>query len=326
MPYEIFLKAVSPMIEQKKDLTVCLMGGEPTMHKKIAPMIRYLKQNSNVYVDINTNGTRLTKCAESLIDAGIDAIYISFDGSNAEINDQGRGAGSFVQALEGLRHTKELIRQKNSKVRLAVNHTITRENYTDIIDMARFAIREELDELFMNLTIFVTEREGHAAAEGFHRALGIKFSSWKGFVIDEMIDHIDLNVLEKQIQYIQETDWGDLDIFMAPIGYDARELRTYFSSDWYRTLKSKSCPVQDFRTTIMPNGDVVPCTIYPDIVMGNLKEQELSAIWLGEEYMKFRNHVKQKLFPTCVRCCDLFDESQGDPNAFLNESRFNHRL
>ena len=47
----------------------------------------------------------------------------------------------------------------------------------------------------------------------------------------------------------------------------------------------------------------------------------MEAVWRGEKYDQFRQLTMRRLLPTCHRCCDLFDESAGDPFAFINGSR-----
>jgi radical SAM protein with 4Fe4S-binding SPASM domain len=325
MTFEVFRNAVDPLIAGGERLSICFMGGEPTLHPQLPDMIQYIKSRCNAYIDMNTNGTRLHLCGKELVDAGMDAIYVSLDGSNAEVNDRGRGNHAFEKALRGLEFIQQLRTREGLPVKLAINHTVTIENYHDIVDMANFASQIGVDELFLNLTIFVRQDEGLTAQKILDSELGISFNSWQGFVIDPLVDNIDQDLLISQLEELTKQEW-DFDLFLAPVGYSINELAHYFTPKWSQILKEKSCPVQTFRTTVLPNGDIIPCTIYPDIVVGNIKNNTLDKIWHGEMYSSFRKLVMNRLLPTCKRCCDLFDESQGDPYAFVNGSRMKYQL
>lgn len=66
--------------------TVYLIGqGEPLLHKHLPVMIKYAKQNGHD-VRLNTSGVLLNKKRLiSLIDAGLDSLYISFDTPNERL-------------------------------------------------------------------------------------------------------------------------------------------------------------------------------------------------------------------------------------------------
>ncbi|HWT29801.1 MAG TPA: radical SAM protein [Propylenella sp.] len=319
MPWDTFRKAVDPMLESGAALSLFLMGGEPCLHERLADMVAYVARHPSTYVDMNTHGMLLPKKAAGLIAAGINGIYVSLDGSQASTNDPLRGVGSFDRAIKGIL-AAIAARGAARTPKVAINATITNGNVHDLVGMADKAVALGVDEIFFNLPVFVTEKEGLASERAMAARHGIAFSSWRGFRIDPVIDGIDTQVLVSQLEQLKARKWP-LPLFLQPIGYSPRELATYFTDDWARTLRQRACPVRDFRATVLPNGDVTPCTIYPDVVLGNLVGQTLPEVWTGAAYRRFRQDVGQRLLPTCRRCCDLFDETQGDPDAFLNDSR-----
>jgi radical SAM protein with 4Fe4S-binding SPASM domain len=253
----------------------------------------------------------------------MDAFYVSIDGSNAHINDAGRGEGSFDDAMAGLVTCLEL--RGTHGVKVAINYTVTSKNYSDLLSIARLGASLGVDEVFINLSVFVTEAEGRAGSEVLARELGMRFDSWRGFLIDPVIASVDAEALAAQLEELARTSWP-MSVFVQPVGYTPLELRSYFTAAWPAQLKEKACPVQSFRTTVLPNGDVSPCTLYHDVVLGNLGTATLNEIWYGDAYRRFRELVTARLLPTCARCCDLLDETKGDPMSFVNDSRLKHRV
>jgi MoaA/NifB/PqqE/SkfB family radical SAM enzyme len=328
MSMEVLEAAIAPLAASPRPTSICLMGGEPLLHPRLDEMIRFIRRTIDGYIDMNTNGMLLPRVGQQIADAGIDAIYVSLDGSCPDTNDASRGSGSFAAALAGIRTMQRYRREHGRPTAIAINHTVTRHNFHELVEMVELATREELDEVFFNLPTFVRRHEGEAARDALARDLGLTFESWRGFVIDSVIDDIEPGVLTTQLEQLQS--WRDRrggpKVFVQPIGYAPRELATYFDDRWDATLRERACPIQGFRTSVLPSGDVIPCTVYPDLVLGNVREQSLPEVWRGDAYARFRRYVSERLLPTCKRCCDLFDETQGDPFAFVTGSREAHQL
>lgn len=322
MSWEVFTTAVDPILAAGRPLSVCFMGGEPLLHPRLGEFVAHLKSRPNVYVDINTNATITRRRIEQIISAGIDAVYVSLDGSCAEVNDAGRGPKAFERAMRGLRYLLARRAEAFPELKVAINHTITNVNYTDLVAMAELCADLGVDELFMNLPTYVRRSEGEAGQREL-ATIGHRFESWQGFVIDEMVDGVDVVAFEKELRDLQSRPWP-YSLFLQPVKYGPSELPSWFTHDWPRVMREEGCPIQGFRTTVVPNGDVLPCTVYPDIVIGNVTETPLPEIWQGERYAQFRRFVTGRLLPTCIRCCDLYDEAGDDPYAFVSGSRDQH--
>ena len=71
-----------------------LSGGEPTLRDDLPELVSYAKKAGCSYVQINTNGMRLAEDREyvkSLADAGLDIVFLQFDGTDDEIFRKLRG-------------------------------------------------------------------------------------------------------------------------------------------------------------------------------------------------------------------------------------------
>ncbi|MDB2411925.1 radical SAM protein [Litoricolaceae bacterium] len=67
--------------------------GEPLLHPRVIEFIRYAKDAGILDVIINTNATRLSgDVARGLIEAGLDFLIVSFDGTNAKSYEKNRPA------------------------------------------------------------------------------------------------------------------------------------------------------------------------------------------------------------------------------------------
>ena len=71
-----------------------LSGGEPTLRSDLPHLVRYAKEAGCGYVQLNTNGIRLAQepeYAKALADAGLDIVFLQFDGTRDNIYETLRG-------------------------------------------------------------------------------------------------------------------------------------------------------------------------------------------------------------------------------------------
>lgn len=71
-----------------------LSGGEPTLRDDLPELVRFAREAGISYVQLNTNGIRLAKdpaYARALQEAGLDIVFLQFDGTNDEIYEYLRG-------------------------------------------------------------------------------------------------------------------------------------------------------------------------------------------------------------------------------------------
>ena len=84
-------------------------GGEPTVRKDIVELVKIAKEEGFTHVQIATNGIKLAKkenLAKELKEAGLNTVYLAFDGVTPEpyINNRGRDLlPDKIQAVENCR-------------------------------------------------------------------------------------------------------------------------------------------------------------------------------------------------------------------------------
>ncbi|MBN3033549.1 MAG: radical SAM protein [Candidatus Saganbacteria bacterium] len=88
MSFELYKKIIDDLDEFPGKIKVLrlLKEGEPLLNKKFVDMVRYAKEKQpEVKVDTTTNASLLTpELSDAIIDAGLDKLFISLQGINAE--------------------------------------------------------------------------------------------------------------------------------------------------------------------------------------------------------------------------------------------------
>ncbi|MHC9543661.1 MAG: radical SAM/SPASM domain-containing protein [Vulcanimicrobiota bacterium] len=91
--------------------------GEPLLHKKIVEMVSYAKSKGILDIYFNTNGMLLhERMSTNLINAGLDRISISIEGTDPEAFERERIGAKFKTVLKNVEKLKSLREEKG------VNH------------------------------------------------------------------------------------------------------------------------------------------------------------------------------------------------------------
>ena len=98
--------AVLDILRQCGSPLLQLSGGEPTLRDDLPELVRFAKEAGCRYVQLNTNGIRLARepdYAKRLADAGLDIVFLQFDGTRDGIYETLRGAPLLDLKKEAIR-------------------------------------------------------------------------------------------------------------------------------------------------------------------------------------------------------------------------------
>ena len=95
---DIAARCASPLLQ--------LSGGEPTLRDDLPELVERAKEAGCAYVQVNTNGLRLARepdYARRLASAGLDIVFLQFDGTREDIYETLRGAPLLREKLEAVK-------------------------------------------------------------------------------------------------------------------------------------------------------------------------------------------------------------------------------
>ncbi len=112
-----------------------LTGGEPTLRKDLAQVIRTAKELGFHWVNLQTNAVRLadTSLCEELVRAGLDRAMVSLHSHRADVSDGlTQAPGTFHKTVQGIRNLTA------QGVSVGLSHVLTTRNASDLVTFVQF--------------------------------------------------------------------------------------------------------------------------------------------------------------------------------------------
>ena len=94
LPFDACKAAIREVVRQCGQPLLQFSGGEPTLRGDLPELVRYAKEAGCSYTQVNTNGIRLAEdpeYAKRLAEAGLDIVFLQFDGTRDDIYRTLRG-------------------------------------------------------------------------------------------------------------------------------------------------------------------------------------------------------------------------------------------
>ncbi len=133
---------------RKKNVeSVDFTGGEPTLSDSLFELVKFAKDSGYRNRTLVTNGRMLAyeKYCQKILDSGINAVVLSFDGPNEKIADAVTGVqGSFRQVVKAIKNIKRL-----SSIEIGATIVVNKISYKYIPETVRKLISLDVD--FINI-------------------------------------------------------------------------------------------------------------------------------------------------------------------------------
>lgn len=292
---ELTTQEAKKVIDQLSNFGVTSLafsGGEPLMRKDFFEIAQYAV-DSGLYVSLATNGTLLTdKNVKKIKETGIHYVEVSVDGANAKTHDFFRGKeGAFNQTIQGLKNCID----KNICTCIAI--TGTKNNLKEIPSVLEMAENMGIDRF--TLFNFIPTGRGKEIfqadpspqeREDLLKLFNQKLSEKHKIAILSTTPQLARVAIQNYCPTQEDIVMPLAHMEATKINKRAKALADFIGG----------CGAGRFYCAISPEGNVQPCVFMPQIV-GNLKTEKLSDIWLDSQVFKdLRN--REYLKGRCGKC------------------------
>lgn len=148
----------------------------------------------------------------------------------------------------------------------------------------------------LQFPVFYEEKIGNISCRQMSEILSFPFLSWKGFTGTTY--QFDIHVLDRELEKIKKH-------FPNVFVYPNTTAEEWFHRERYEP--NHRCSVPWTRVNVEPNGDIVLCPDYNDMIIGNLHRDKFTDLWNGQQYRKFRQKIREeKGIAICPHCTYSF--------------------
>lgn len=252
---------------------VVFTGGEPTLRPDLAELIAYAEHKGQI-AGLNTNGRRLSDAAylQTLVDAGLDHVQITFESHDPTIHDAIVAAsGAWQQTTEGIRNGLA------SRLYVMTNTTLLQENSRFLPTTLDYLAKLGVPTVGLNALIY----SGHGLTVG----TGLHESALPP-LLDVARERTERH--GQRLIWYTPTEYCHFD----PVQLD---------------LGVKGCTAALYNMCIEPDGAVLPCQSYYQ-PLGNLLTDSWDSIWNHDLAVRLR---ERRDVPDGCRNCSLLPECGG---------------
>lgn len=305
------------LIEELKDFKglerISFWGiGEPLFHPQIAEMIG-LASELGVKTQMISNGLLLDKTmAEKLLDAGLESLVVSVDGTSPETMADIRSGADLKTVIKNVQNFRNLRDIKQKECEIGIEYVIMKSNVDELKDLRQLA--RKLGASFIFLTNLLPYTEDMS---------------------DEILYSFSISRSQPEIRtehrpevYLPPTDLRE-DIIrdLAAVGGKSSSIST--TQVPFNPHRGYCKFVEDGSIAVNWQGEISPCIAlmhsYDLYIrerekhinkysLGKISEKTLPEIWYSEEFSDFRKRVKDFPFSDCTQCsgCEMSEENEED--------------
>ncbi|UBM59300.1 radical SAM protein [Marinilongibacter aquaticus] len=297
MPLELIKKIIDQSAFYFPKVKLGYAFTEPLIYKYLEESLWYSKRKG-IETNITTNALTLKQHAKTIVDAGVEELFVSLDGIE-DVHNRIRGNNrSFQRALEGL--DEIFVLDKTKKV--SIFCVITEWNIETMFDFVEYFKDFPLKQIGFMHPNFTSQYTAD-----YHNAIwGNLYPATASNVFETNLQDYDKNRLWDEILKIQNKKYP-FRVSFSPHLESKEKLFEYYEKPG--VLIGRGCNDIFRNIMIKADGNVIPahgrCF---NLTIGNIYEQNLKRIWNSKVLSDLRKNLSNSggLFPACSRCCSAF--------------------
>lgn len=287
---------------------VYLWGGEPLCYSKWEELCELLAEDPRWTV-LCTNGILVEQKIDSLVKISESlAVMMSLEGFEAE-NDAIRGTGTFKKVMHNIDLLMDLKRRGIFKGEVSVNCVISEAMADKLFDFMEFFEAKGVNTVYFCYPWYIPETTAVKMDQYFQERFAGLFkldsdtpASWHSY--SHRLNPDVLPVLKEQIAKINSRVWKIRIRFQPALELD--QIDGFISNSEIPAQGRKACLAMSTRLNLMASGEVTICKLFPEFIVGDLRNQDLNEIWHGEAFTTFRESLGCGLMPVCSKCVLLY--------------------
>ncbi|MGM0603692.1 MAG: radical SAM protein [Bacillota bacterium] len=313
MDWPLYKKIIKDLNEFESLEKISFWGiGEPLYHPDIVNMVAEAKK-LDVQTQIITNALLLDKeMAEGLLEAGLDSIVVSVDGTSPETMADIRSGADLSQVIENVKNYRTIRDKMKKESEIGIEFVIMRSNVDELKNLRKLAFDIGASFIFLTNLLPYTENMQNEILYPF----SISRSKPENRTLHRPEIYLPPTDLKSDtINDIIKVTGQSSSISTAQVPFDPHRGFCKF--------------VEEGSIAVNWKGEISPCIAlmhsYECYIrerkkniraysLGNLKEETISDIWNSKEFKDFRLKIKKFPFSDCTQCsgCEMSKTNEKD--------------
>jgi radical SAM protein with 4Fe4S-binding SPASM domain len=248
-------------------LFLIISGGEAMLHPHFMEILRHAKK-MDLAVTILSNLTLLTdEIIAELKEPSLSIVQASLYSMIPKIHDSiTRIPGSFKKTYDGI------MRLKDNNIPIKLGCTLMKQNSDTYRDVYQFGLDND----------FPTGLDYLMSARSDHTTVNLE-------------NRLPAEDMREAIRYLIENDYLHQERISTRVFDEDKIDRAAIGNE----LICNAC-FNSMAITAM--GDAIPCAMWYEYQLGNIKRIPLSEIWYNSDKIKSLRGIRKKNFPRCMSC------------------------
>jgi MoaA/NifB/PqqE/SkfB family radical SAM enzyme len=313
MSEETFQSILNSLEEFPQPPTIFFGGlGEPLANKRT---IQWIEQANKLggQVEMITNGTLLDKqCAQQLIKAGLDMLWVSIDGATPESYIDVRLGDELPRVIANLSYLRRIRRGGHfPKPMIGIAFVAMKSNIHELPDVISLGRRLGAKRFMVSNVLPYSEETQDEVL--YKRTLRNITYLPSPYLPKLSLPRMDLNELTQEA-FLKALDSGcNVELADYNLG-GANDVCTFIESgaiaiNWRGDVSP--CPPLSHNHISYLHGYARKSRRH---IVGNIHDKNLKTMWLDPEYITYRERVHSYAFAPCTPCggCDLLEGNEED--------------
>jgi MoaA/NifB/PqqE/SkfB family radical SAM enzyme len=285
-----------------------LWGGEPLSYSEWDALARLLEEHP-LWTVLCTNGVELNEKMESILRISAQlAVLVSLDGFEAE-NDALRGPGSYRRTLANLDELLRLKQQGSFRGEVSVNCVLHEAIVPKLYDFMEYFEAKGVNTVYFCFPWYISP----AAAAHMDAYFSRNFNwlreigpnvprSWYSYQYHLQSEWVP--ALLDQVKRLNERAWRVRIRFQPAL--EPEEVAPFVEGQEAPAQQRSLCLAVSQRMNMLPDGTVTACKLFPEFVVGDLRQADVAVVWHSPPFRRARELIHQGLMPVCSKCVLLY--------------------
>ncbi|MFI9380464.1 radical SAM protein [Kutzneria sp. NPDC052558] len=286
-----------------------LWGGEPLMHTKFGEVASLLERYPRT-VNMCTNGLLFKRKLDDLLRIGENLnLLVSLDGLG-EDHEALRGKGTFTRTIDNIQMMLDLKREGRFHGELSLSCMVSHVTVGKMYEFMEWAEQLGVNTVYFQFPWYISPEVASQMDAVYEQSFawlkpdtGTKQPTWHSYTYQ--LPEEQLPVLRESMTRLASRAWGVRVRYQPQL--EAEEVEDFIRGTSRPAQNRSKCLAVSNRMEVHADGNVSSCKFFPEFVVGNLYDTEMTELWQSEAFRKVRSILSANgMMPVCSKCILLY--------------------